>query len=114
MHQSSQGKSPMPKPSEKIPRFSFADDTPPKPEPTKKDAAQKLLDWLMQHWPKNTISRRDISNHGPRPIRDRQAAIDAAETLERHGWLTPAPTHRHDRRVWQILRKNVVRPTVAE
>ena len=78
-----------------------------------KEPAQKLLDWLMQHWPKNTISRRDISNHGPWSIRNKQSAIDAAETLERHGWLVPAPTHRHDRRVWEIVRKPVVRPTVA-
>jgi hypothetical protein len=77
------------------------------------DPAQRLLDWLQQHWHKNTISRRDISNHGPRSIRDRESAINAAETLERHGWLVPAPTHRYDRRVWQIVRKNVVRPTVA-
>src|SRR5262249_9496214 len=34
------------------------------------DYAQTLLDWLMQRWPKNPISRRDISNHGPRPIRN--------------------------------------------
>jgi hypothetical protein len=87
----------------------------PVDEKTKQpDHAQKLLDWLMQHWPQNTISRRDISNHGPWSIRNKQSAIDAAETLERHGWLVPAPTHRHDRRVWQIVRKNVVRPTVAE
>ena len=86
---------------------------PPKPEPAKKEPAQRLLDWLMQHWPKDTISRRDISNHGPGSIRNKQSAIDAAETLERHGWLVPAPSHRYDRRVWQIVRKNVVRPTVA-
>src|SRR5262249_23311036 len=77
-------------------------------------AAQLLLDWLTQRWRKNIISRRDISNHGPRPIRERQAAIDAAETLERHGWPTPPPTHRHDRRWWQIVSNPVVRPTVAE
>src|SRR5215471_5515357 len=83
--------------------FSFADEPTPKIKQPQKDPAQRLLDWLMQHWHKNTISRRDISNHGPRPIRDRQTAIDAAETLERAGWLVPAPTHRHDRRVWKIV-----------
>ena len=30
-------------------------------EKTKVDPAQKLLDWLQQHWTKPTISRRDIS-----------------------------------------------------
>ena len=93
--------------------FAFADEPSPRPEPAKKEPAQLLLDWLMQRWPKNTVSRRDISNHGPRPIRNRQSAIDAAETLERYGWLVPAPTHRHDRRVWKIVPKPVVRPTVA-
>ena len=63
----------------------------PKLEPAKKEPAQLLLDWLMQRWPKNTVSRRDISTHGPRPIRNRQSAIDAAETLERYGWLVPRP-----------------------
>ena len=96
-----------------IETFSFATQPAPEIKQPQKDPAQRLLDWLM-HWPKNTISRRDISNHGPRPIRDRSKAIEAAETLERHGWLVPAPTHRCDRRVWQIVRKNVVRPTVAE
>src|SRR5262249_53745290 len=94
--------------------FGFADAAPPTKQPQELSLAQRLLDWLMQCWPKNPVSRRDISNHGPRPIRDKSKAIEAAETLERHGWLVPAPTHRHDRRVWQIVRKNVVRPTVAE
>ena len=95
-------------------RLAKGRPAPPPEEKAKVDPAQKLLDWLMQRWPKDTVSRRDISNHGPRPIRNKQSAIDAAETLERYGWLVPAPTHRHDRRVWKIVPKPVVRPTVAE
>ena len=76
------------------------------------ESAQKLLNWL-QHWAKNTVSARDIRIFGPRSLRDRKRAIDSAEILVTHGWLVPEKSHRYDRRVWQIVRKPIVRPTVA-
>jgi hypothetical protein len=87
------------------------------PPPAKKaqepTPAQKTLDWL-QRWPKDTISVRDICQFGPRATtRTQRAVIDVAEVLERRGWLAPIPSHRRDRRRWQILRRLTVHPTVA-
>jgi len=77
------------------------------------EPAQRLLDFL-QRWAKDTVSLRDILVFGPYSLRDdRKSAIDAAETLAAHGWLVPQKAHRHDRREWQVLRKPIIRPTVA-
>src|SRR5262245_46748707 len=73
--------------------------------------AQKLLDWL-QHWAKPTIRARDICIYGPRP-RDRESAIDSAKFLAEQGWLIPNKTSRYDSREWQIVRRPIIRPTVA-
>src|SRR5262249_12042147 len=52
----------------------------PAEEKVKVDPAQKLLDWL-QHWSKPTISTRDIHIYGPNSIRDRESAVNSAQTL---------------------------------
>src|SRR5262249_18998194 len=99
--------------SKKTPQFTFADDTPPKPKPPKKDPAQKLLDWL-QRWNKPTISIRDIRIYGPRSIKKPEIAISSVEILVAHGWLTPLQTRRRDWRHWQVVRKGpIVHPTVV-
>jgi hypothetical protein len=64
---------------------------------------ERLLDWLVNHWPRPTISAAEICTYGPRP-RTRDRAIELAEILVRHGWLRPLKTHRRDRREWQIVR----------
>jgi hypothetical protein len=99
----------MPKPT-RGETFAFADDT----EPTKAtiNQPQMLLDWLLQHWTNPDICLRDIRAYAPRPIRDEEIAISAAEALARHGWLTELNAHRHDRRVWRIDRKPIIHPTV--
>src|SRR6516164_7206854 len=78
----------------------------------RQNSPQILLDWLLQHWHRPTISVREIGVYGPRPIRDRETMINSAEALVRHGWLTELNAHRHDRRVWHIDRKPVIHPTV--
>jgi hypothetical protein len=75
--------------------------------------AQRLLDWL-QKWEKDIISLRDICVFGPYVLQnERDDALNAAEILERHGWLVAQKAHRHDRREWQVLRKPIIRPTLA-
>src|SRR5262245_36393476 len=71
----------------------------PKAHPT-----EKLLSWLLNYWPKPTISLREICRHGPHSIRDWESAMDLAETLVQRGWFIRCETHRRDMRVWQILR----------
>ena len=87
-----------------------------RPAPTEKaqkpEPAQLLLTFL-QRWPKPTISRRDIYIYGPKSLRDRDSAIKAAEFLVKTGWLVPYKTHRHDWRVWKIVRKPIAHPTIA-
>ena len=76
-------------------------------------AAQRLLDFL-QRWKKDTICLRDIYIFGPYALQnEREAAINAAEILASRGWLAPQKANRHDRRVWQVLRKPIIQPTVT-
>jgi hypothetical protein len=75
--------------------------------PTQKlPPAQKLLNWLLHDWDKPTVSLQDICYLGPNSIRKRENALPLAETLVGLGWLTPIPTHRRDRKEWQILKEN--------
>jgi hypothetical protein len=73
--------------------------------------AQRTLDWL-QRWSKPTVRPKDMRVYGPRP-RDRESALSSAGILVEHGWLVPVKTRRHDSREWQIVRKPIIRPTVA-
>jgi len=77
------------------------------------EPAQKLLDWLQQHWAKPTISARDIYKFGPNSIRDPKRAIGLAEILVGHGWLIPNRTRRRDMREWKIVRGLGGYPTIA-
>ena len=65
-------------------------------------AAGLLLDWLQNKWTRPTVHVRDICIYGPRPIRDRESAINSAEVLARQGWLVPMKSHRCDTKRWRI------------
>jgi hypothetical protein len=66
---------------------------------------EKLLDWLVNHWPGPTISARDIYRFGPHFIlNDPKGAIAMAQTLAENGWLTPIKSWRRDRKEWRIAR----------
>jgi hypothetical protein len=93
--------------------FLFADEPEPEVKQSHSDA-QKMLDWLMR-WPKPTVSSCQIYQFAPRPIRlDRENAIRVAETLVRYGWLTALKTRQRNYRIWEITRKPVIHPRVAE
>jgi hypothetical protein len=65
-----------------------------------------LLDWLRNRWPGTTVCARDIYRCAPTPIRgDRKIALNLAEALALQGYLAPIPTHRYDRKAWQIVGK---------
>jgi hypothetical protein len=89
------------------------DQTPAPKQAHKVLAAQRLLDWIQNDFARVTVSVRDICALGPRPLRNREIAIEAAEVLAKTGWLIPTKTHRHDRHEWQIVRKPIIQPTVA-
>ena len=77
------------------------------------EPAQKLLDWL-QRWTKDTVCVREIHIYGPYATRDRKSAIAATRILVKNGWLTPIKMRRYDANKWQITRKLIVHPDVAQ
>jgi hypothetical protein len=66
------------------------------------DAAQLLLNWISRR-PGTTITQREIRNHGPRPIRNKEIAISAAKVLAAHGHLAPLAANK-----WQIIRQPLI------
>src|SRR5262245_56951868 len=99
----------MPTPSKET--FLFADPAPV--EKAQEPSAQRLLNWLINHWSKPGITAREIQQLRPRVIRDQKSVSDATEILVRQGWLTPVETHRRDMRECQITRKPIVFPTIT-
>ena len=66
---------------------------------------EKLLDFIVNRWPRPVIRVREICQFGPGSIRDRKSAIATAETLVVHGWLAPLPpTRQHNEKLWRIVR----------
>jgi len=69
---------------------------------------EKLLDWLVNHWPKDTITAREIYTHGPNSIRDKKTTLGLAQILVERGWLVPVNTHQHNMRAWKIVRRSTL------
>jgi hypothetical protein len=91
-----------------IERRPPAEKTPPKP----RDPAQRLLDFL-QRWDGDIISTRQVRIYGPRSSRSRKNAIDAIETLARHGWLSRVKAPQRNTLQWRINRRPIANPVVA-
>src|SRR4051794_8035852 len=66
---------------------------------------EKLLSWMINYWPKNTLTLRDIRAYGPNCIRDPTDIMSLTNTLAQYGWLTPVPAWRRDMKKWQIVRE---------
>src|SRR5262245_22324279 len=67
--------------------------------------AEKLLDFLVNRWPKPAVRVRDILQFGPPAARNRKSAIALAKTLEASGWLSPvAGLRQHNMKMWQVVR----------
>ena len=93
--------------------YLFADDPKPEIKQPHKDPAQKLLDWL-QTWDKPTIGAAQILMYGPRCTRKRKDADNAIAILIQQGWIVHTPTNQSNWRQWQIVRKPIVHPTLAD
>ena len=80
---------------------------PPPTEEARRSSPQgkKLLDWLVNHWTKPTVTVRDIRIYGPNSVRDGKIASSTAEILVEQGWLVPLKGRRRDIREWQIVPK---------
>ena len=89
---------------ETIPRGPLLQPIVP-PATPQSSPTEKLLDFIVNRWPRPVIRVREICQFGPGSIRSRTSAIATAETLVAHGWLAPTKkTRRHDTRAWQIIR----------
>jgi len=96
--------------------FERLDQRRPEPKSIKqpsKDPAQRLLDFL-QKWRKPTIRTSDILIYGPSCTRNRKSTIDATEILVQTGWLIPQKTNQSNRHEWQIVRKPIISPRLAD
>jgi hypothetical protein len=65
---------------------------------------EKLLDWLVNRWPKDTVNVQNILQFGPVPLRNRKSARPTAEILEKRGWLTLIKSRYYRQREWRIER----------
>ena len=74
---------------------------------------EKLLDWLVNHWAKDTITAREIYTHGPNSIRDKKTSLGLAQVLVERGWLVPLNTHQHNMRAWKIVRRSTLKAGAA-
>jgi hypothetical protein len=97
-------------------RLAKTRPAPPVEEKTKPDHAQRMLDWLINKWTRESVSVSDLMTFGPRPRQNAEEALKLASILERQGWLTPKNTPRKDMQHWNIVRRPVVHPklTTAE
>ena len=66
---------------------------------------EKLLDWLVNHWAKDTITAREIYTHGPNSIRDKKTTLYLAQILVKRGWLVPVNTRQYNTHEWKIVRR---------
>jgi hypothetical protein len=67
--------------------------------------SEKLLAWMVNFWPKDIITLRDIRAYGPNSVRDPADAINLTRKLTEFGWLVPAAAWRRDQKKWQIIRE---------
>jgi hypothetical protein len=63
-----------------------------------------LLSWIINFWPKNVITLRDITAYAPRSVRDPKDALHLTGVLTQFGWLAPVQAWRRDQKKWRVIR----------
>ena len=71
----------------------------------KSHPSEKLLAWIVNYWPKPTITLRDIYSYAPNSVRDPADIINLTKTLTEFGWLIPTTAWRRDMKKWRIIRE---------
>ena len=66
---------------------------------------EKLLDWLVNHWPRSTITAQKIYTYGPNCIRDKKTTLSLAQILVEQGWLVPIETRQYNTHEWKIVQR---------
>jgi hypothetical protein len=75
------------------------------PAHRKSSPSEKLLSWIINYWPKSTITLRDISAFGPRSVRDPKDVMNLTKVLTEFGWLIPLEAWRRDMKKWRVVRE---------
>jgi len=75
------------------------------PADPKSTPAEKLLDFLVNHWPAPTIRAQQIHWRGPNCVRNRKTVINLTRVLVERGWLAPVKARRRDSKIWRIVRE---------
>jgi len=76
-------------------------------EQEKTQSIERLLNWLVNNWPRDTITLRQLRVYGPSPLRNETKAIlELAQDLCTRGWLCPLVPRRRDTRAWKIGHKS--------
>ena len=93
--------------------FLLADDPTSKPEPTKQPRInspqiENLLDWLVNHWAKTTVTAREVYTYGPNSIRNKKTTLRQTDVLVEQGWLIPIKTSARNKREWKVVRAPLV------
>jgi hypothetical protein len=73
--------------------------------------AQRLLDWMHQHWKESAISLPDIYQRSLNTISDKATAAKLVTVLVDHGWLLPISggaviDGKQRREAWKIVKVN--------
>ena len=82
-------------------------------EKAKPDHAQKMLDWILNKWPRPSVSTSDLMTYGPKPRQNAEETLKLATILEKQGWLTPKSMPRKDQHHWNIPRRPIVHPKLT-
>jgi hypothetical protein len=74
--------------------------------PTNRKSApsEMVVAWLVNHWPRNTITLRDFYSYAPNCARDPTNRASLIETLTAYGWLVPIEAWRRDQKKWRVVR----------
>ena len=68
----------------------------PQPAPAeaaREDPSAQLLEWLIKHWGRPTVTLRDILRLGPYLLRNKETILRLTQKLEDRAWLIPTQTH---------------------
>ena len=86
--------------------FERLERPPPTEEVSKHEKShliERLLNWLVNNWTKDTITARQLRHYGPYPLRyEPKVVLDLAQGLVERGWISPIKPKRHDAREWKI------------
>ena len=75
--------------------------------------AERLRQWLLESWPHDDVTPREILRMGPNSLREAKALAGPLAALEKHGWLVRLPDGVEVRGAARKEAYRIVRPAHA-